>query len=406
MGKILRSSMFALFVVSSVMGECDIVVVADRGGIGSELRVFDQMYLTNGHTLAYVKEIGLGYPDGTYVPAYSKNTRYYMPTAYNDVSRWSISSSNQVVNGKSVGMLKRGEGICWSNDMCRNGCLFYISGKEIPAEIKCPDSYRQAQDILHYIGFNGGQGDQNVLFDPILKKQFNIVFSKEGQFNGIYSKEYDFPFFPYSKGMEDFALKQAERKRDSCLCSLARSGLAGSELSDKISGPVLLLLPCEYRLVEKYHDIPTGYRKIDNREVYPTDMTDADIAWCIAEELGIQEGHNTYTNLFVSAIQKDGEWKVSGLVGLGKKWWDENDRGIIYLLDDSESLRMSGEFDYHSWVKVHDADGNVVAIKRSSECKFEEKLNAAFNWTGEFTLERLLQRVKEDEERIRKAREE
>ena len=403
MRKTVLSFLFATLAAVSAKSEVDTVVVADRGGILYGFDNFEQVYLTNDQTLVHIDKFVPNAPDGAYVHGYPKLTRYYLPTGDTDIVRWSVSSSNRVVNGMSIGMLKRGEGVCWGNRVLgQDGCLYYISGKDIPAEIKCPDSYRQAQDIIHYIQFNGwfGRGDQSVLFDPIRKKQFNIVDRMAGkQFDGSLSNEYDFPYFPYRKGMEKIDELQAMKRRDLRLCVLAKLLLVDSELPEKISGPVLQMLPCDYALCKKFHYI------CERHGVKFVNMTESQIEQSIAEELGLQERYISYTNLLVSAVRKDNEWKVSGLVAFGTNWTNYNNADKIYLLDDAEVLRMSGEFTYHSWVKVHDADGNVVADKTSSECKFEEKLEEVFNVKGEFTLERLLQRVKEDEERVREARE-
>ena len=413
MRKIVLIFLSTILTVVSAKSEVDTVVVADHGGILDGFNNFKQVYLTNDHTLVHVDGFVPNVPDGTSVITYRKNTKYVpaggyyfpagshcSPTGHVDFAKWSVPSSNRVANGKSVGFLKRGEGFCCGDVYGGHGCLYYISGKDIPADLKCPESYRQAQDIIHYV--TTGPCGQNVLFDPIRKKQVNIQYFPWGkQFEGSVTNEYDFPYFPYCKGMERIADQQAMKKRDLRLCALANSLLADSELPDKVSGPVLQMFPCDYKLMRKFYEISGVGGFSEN-------MTEAQIEASLAARQAIKEGLLIYTNLLVSAVRKDGEWKVSGLVAYGDNWMGPgyNDADTIYLLDETGLLRMSGEFTYHSWVKVHDADGNVVADKTSSECKFEEKLDEVFNVKGEFTLERLLQRVKEDEERIRKAREE
>ena len=412
MRKTALSFLIATLAAVSAKSEVDSVVVADRGGILDGFEHYEQVYLTNDHTLVYVDGFVPNVPDGTYVSGYRKNTKYYLPagryyfpagsncssTGQVDFTKWSVPSSNRVVNGKSVGFLKRGEGFCCGDVYGGHGCLYYISGKDIPADIKCPDSYRQAQDIIHYV--TTGPWCRNVLFDPIRKKQVNILYLPWGkQFEGSVTNEYDFPYFPYCKGMERIADQQAMKNRDVRLCELSKSMLAVAELPGKVSGPVLQLFPCDYTLIKEFYEID-GTCKCDFGI-----MTEAQIEQTFADRYARSNRFITYTNLLVSAVKKDNEWNVSALVAFGTNTKNENDADTIYLLDETGLLRMSGGFTYHSWINMHDADGNVVADKMSSECKFEERLEEVFNVKGEFTLERLLQRVKEDEERVREARE-
>ena len=397
--------LLALFTVTAVsFGEVEEIRSRDIGGIFRVFNNFDKIVLNSDHELEFTSD-SCSY--------YRKTTEYPVPLG---------SRKGDPIEG-GVFRLKRGEGLVWGcGGYDRNGefysvhggwgSLSYISGKDLSPSIECPKAYREAEYLVHCVFVHTGHGGARVLFDPVRRKQFNLVNPGEC----------DVWFLPYpmkaQDGWEEY-VRSVDRLQFR-VCEVAKEKLARCSRTDSASQIRLMKFPCEF-----------GVRCLRN---YLPDFTEEE-----AREMGCSDpwgkallgfpppvpDENVFTNILVAARRKGDGWQATGVVALSTRYAPR-----AYLLDDDGRLMMSDAFDVdrdqhrtfydipsvrsrENALIVYDGNGQIVPfgqpMKEAFERRkreFDEKRNAAFNWTGEFTLERLLQRVKEDEERIRKAREE
>ena len=315
---------------------------------------------------------------------FRKTASYPVPMSY--------SKSTQITN--CFVCLKKGEGICWGFKFDFWGCMSYISGKDIPAEIECPKAYRESTEIIHYLNKQMfGRFDQNILFDPKRKKQFNVT----------HPWEFDYPHFPYRRGMAAIAYAESVKGQILCLCEIVRARTAFLVTRGFGAEQILISFPCDYAVCEQ------ECRINGNPKEYCLDKVDFDV---FSDYKNVT---NAYTNLIVSVRSWKDRLKTVGFVVQSSIYAPK-----CVLLDDDERLMMTQSFDFDSPIQVdwfhddevyglkkYDADGNEVTGIPYDELnrEFERKRNAAFGWSGPFTIERLRERVAADAERIRKARE-
>ena len=286
--------------------------------------------------------------------------------------------------------LKRGESVAWGSAYW--GAMSYIAGKDIPAEVKCPDAYRSAEDIIHYFAKGRGGADNDVLFDLARKKQFNVN----------HPFEFDFPFFPYRKDAFKTDYDMHMRRVGLRLGEMAKLAVEKCAFDGQYGDVVVMSVPCDYCLQEKFDLIH------ESNVIFEDEVEDLSPFF---EETRICQ----ITNVFVAAKNVDDVWRLSGFVSQSSFYAPR-----CFLFDCDGNLMMVHALDFQyptklgfyrssreEELKKYDENGNEVTGIPYDELnrEFERKRNAAFGWSGPFTVERLRERVAADAERIRKARE-
>lgn len=352
-------SIFGVMVVAatnSAFAEIDDVHDYDNQyGINKGFCVFERVEWCEQHLLAF----------------HVKDFKNFMITHRYPLPLLSIEGED-VTN--DVVCLRRGESIWHGDRVVGREVLSYISGKDIPGDINCPEEYRKAEDVIHYFD-SGKHGDcEDILFDVKRKKQFNVY----------HPHEYDYPFFPYLKGMVKRDYDVQMRK----VCT--RIGEIAQNAFDRCDRGVenvwlFMAFSIDYVVRETQDMIYAGNVTLS------TKIIDDDGAEIVLDKIPdsafYQSSMNTITNLIVSAKNIGGKWKVFGVV---TQMANSDLRGLF-----SEPNCL-----------IFDEDGKLIAAQGLSNwdknAEFVKMRNEAFDWVGEFSVERLKERVAIDAGRMKK----
>lgn len=300
------------------------------------------------------------------------STNFYKKVSHYPVSLYS-DVGQPITN--FIFTLKRGETVCWGrpDKYADRYVLAYISGGDIPKEVKCPDAYRKATDVFHLSHHHRYGWDYNILFDPNRKKQFSL----------IYPHEYDYPFFPYRERIRERYNEQNEARQNVRLSEIVCEKVKDYIFPESLKGVVVLSLPCDYR-VDKFYD------RIFNNGVVSVDGFDEN-----DEILFRSIDSYKFTNLLVAVSKQTGRWQATGFWAQGSKarnCVESTER--FCLIDENGKIR-----------RLDTGNEQDIAVLRKMyadwDRKFEEMRLAAFDWSGPFTIERLYERVAADAERIR-----
>ncbi len=277
--------------------------------------------------------------------------------------------------------LKRGESVCWG-DKRTWASLSYLWGSDVDEDIKCPDSYRHASRLIRLTVINTfylGPKSLDLLFDLDRKMQFDIVGKKE----------FPYPHFPYRQNCYQAEHERLMKMQSEQLLDSAREKLVELEMPENIGDFALLDFACEQ-----------GWRESH-----------------FYERLTVT---NRFTELIVAVRKHGSEWKITGFVGIPTFYCVRshllNEDGKLLMIAGEDPQMQGGElyavrqdkyFGLLRGVRKYDENGNKIECLNRERLnrEYETLRNAAFGWSGPFTIERLRERVATDAERIRRARE-